>query len=88
MDQRGILDQIEILHYLQLSDLLDLIRGNWSFFAPRTKLRRREFNDLVAAILKGRTEEAHNRPEHLWPEIERQRVRVACYDLLAAFALG
>ncbi len=28
------------------------------------------------------TEEAHNRPEHLWCEIEKRRVRVACYDLL------
>lgn len=82
MRQRSVSDGTEILHFTTLPDLQRAIGENWTLFQDRFSLRKKELNTLLAPILKGRTEEAHNRPEHLYPEIEQQRLRVACDDLL------
>ncbi len=82
MNQRGITDAMEMLHFTNLPDLQQAVTKKWELFGVKTHMRKQEFNKLFAPILKGRTEEAHNRPDYLWPEIEQQRVRVACSDLL------
>jgi hypothetical protein len=82
MAQRRVEDLSQVIHFTQLADICDLISTNFSLYESRLGIRRKEFNKRIAGIIKGRTEEAHNRPEHLWPEIEQQRVRVACHDLL------
>lgn len=82
MRQRSISDGKEILHFTTLPDLQRAICENWALFQGQFSLRKKEFNALLALILKGRTEEAHNRPDHLHTEIEQQRLRVACADLL------
>ncbi len=84
MRKRGVEDPSQFLHYTQLSDLRDLISKGFGFCSSWFRIRKWEFNALMDLIIKGRTELAHNRPAHLWPEIERRRVEVACYDLLKA----
>ncbi len=83
MEQRKITDLNELLHFTTLPDLQQAIKNKWDLFKDIIPIKRKEFNILLIPILKGRTEEAHNRPKHLWPEIEQQRVRVACKDLLS-----
>jgi hypothetical protein len=82
MKQRKQVDVAELLHYTNLSDLNLIIVKSWELFLPVFKGQKKDFHRNMAIILKGRTEEAHHRPEHLWPEIEKQRVRVACHDIL------
>ncbi|MFH1373333.1 MAG: hypothetical protein ABII79_06040 [bacterium] len=82
MKQRRVTDRRQLLHFTTFPDLQQAIIQNWRMFQPLIVIKRREFNKLIAPILSGRTEEAHNRPKHLWPEIEQQRVRIACSDLL------
>jgi hypothetical protein len=84
MKQRGVVNAEEVIHFTQLADVVAVISDNFSFYAPRLGMTKKRFNTLMAPILKGRTEEAHNRPGHLWPEMEQQRVRVHCHDLLRA----
>jgi hypothetical protein len=83
MKQRKIDSRQELLHFTQLVDVFKVISQRWDLFAHRIACSRKEFNNLLSPILKGRTEEAHNRPEHIWPQIEKDRVRVACHDLLS-----
>lgn len=86
MKDRRDMNTENLLHYLYLSDLVKIINANWSIFRISINCKRQEFNGYMKIILKGRTEEAHHKPEHLWPEIEKQRVRVACHDFLARLA--
>lgn len=88
MKQRGVEDAAQLIHFTQLKDLVEIVRANYADFEPLLGLRRREFNRLTALIVKGRTETAHNRPEHLWPAKERKRTEVACADLLDAMKQG
>jgi len=82
MQQRHVNKKDEIIYYTNMPDLQQAIINNWDIFSNIISCKRRDFNRLMSPILKGRTEEAHNRPIHLWPEIEQDRVRVACHDLL------
>lgn len=82
MNQRGVKNLSELLHYTFLTDLQQAIITRWNIFSNSIRISRKDFNKLLSPILMGRTEEAHNRPDHIWPEIEQQRVRVACNDLL------
>jgi hypothetical protein len=82
MKQRRQLQATELLHYTNLKDLASIITRDWDLFRHGFDGQKKDFARLIAIVLKGRTEEAHHRPEHLWPEIEKQRVRVACHDLL------
>jgi hypothetical protein len=84
MLQRKVTNPEEIIYFTNLTDVCLVISQNFNLYAPRVGMTRREFNTKTARIVKGRTEEAHNRPEHLWPEIEQQRVRVDCHDLLGS----
>jgi hypothetical protein len=63
MKRRGVADSEQIIHFTQLSEVVDVISANFSLFAPRLGLKRKAFHALVGPILKGRTEEAHNRPD-------------------------
>lgn len=83
MRQRDVDSMADLLHFMQLKDVYNLISQQWSYFDQRFSCVRKEFNRLMQPILKGRTEEAHNRPDHLWPQIEQDRVKVACHDLLS-----
>ncbi|MGA2785324.1 MAG: hypothetical protein ABSF09_11565, partial [Candidatus Bathyarchaeia archaeon] len=83
MQQRGVSSLEEILNYTNLRDLQNLVSSHWQVFQPKFNCGRKEFNTLLSGVLKARTEEAHNRPEHLWPQIERDRARVLCHDLLS-----
>ena len=83
MAQRGSSDE-HLIHYTDLKDVHAVISGNYPRYAHAIGLRRKEFNALMAHVLKGRTEEAHNRPAHLWPKIEQNRVSVACNDVFNA----
>lgn len=82
MLQRKFTNPEEIIHFTNLADVCRVISDNFGLYAPRLGMTRKEFNKQTAEIVKGRTEEAHNRPEHIWPDIEKDRVRVACYDLI------
>jgi hypothetical protein len=82
MKDRHVNGKYDFLHFTNLPDLQTIINKRWPVFQNSFSCRLKEFNKLVAPILKGRTEDAHNRPMHLWPQIERERVRVACHDLL------
>lgn len=84
MKQRHVEELKELVHFTQLADICHVITDHFGRYAPRLGLTKKQFNVLVAPILKGRTEEAHNRPEHLWQDIEKQRVTVACHDLHVA----
>jgi hypothetical protein len=86
MEQRKVEDERELLHFTQLRELVALISGNWLLFCERGTLRRREFNTLAGMIIPGRTEEAHNRPAHIWTTLEQMEVTVACHKLLEAFS--
>lgn len=82
MADRHVMDQSEIIHFLYLKDLRDLVSAEWSIFQIHFSLPRKRFNELMDVIVKGRTDSAHFRPEHLWPEVEQSRLRVACHDIL------
>lgn len=77
----------DIVHMLNPGPLRQLITADWSitgrYFPQAT---RKSINVLLDQWLAARTKVAHNRPTHLWPEIERKRAEVACHDLLAAIA--
>jgi hypothetical protein len=83
MADRRVMDQGEIIHFLYLKDLRDLISAEWSIFHVHFSLQRKRWNELMDVIVKGRTDSAHFRPEHLWPEVEQSRLRIACHDILA-----
>ncbi|HDL02021.1 MAG TPA: hypothetical protein ENH23_07295 [candidate division Zixibacteria bacterium] len=82
MKKRKVADNNELIYFTTLPDLQRAIIQKWEIFKDIIPFKKKELNSLLAPILKGRTEEAHNRPKHLWSEIEQQRVRVACNDLL------
>ncbi|MDI6783127.1 MAG: hypothetical protein QME64_03410, partial [bacterium] len=83
MHQRGISSTEEIMSFTNLKDLHTLINSHWQYFQAYFNCLKKEFNTLMSGIIKARTETAHNRPEHLWPKIERDRTKVLCYDLLS-----
>jgi hypothetical protein len=82
MAERGVTDPNELLHFLYLKDLRTIITGEWSIFHTHFSQPRKRWNELMDVILKGRTDSAHFRPDHLWPEVEQSRLRVACHDIL------
>jgi hypothetical protein len=84
MAARKVKDPDEIIHFLYLKDLRELISVEWSIFHVHFSLQKKRWNELMDIILKGRTDSAHFRPEHLWPEVEQSRLRIACHDVLAA----
>lgn len=84
MAARKVEDPEEIIHFLYLKDLRELISAEWSIFNVHFSLQKKRWNELMDIILKGRTDSAHFRPEHLWPEVEQSRLRIACHDILEA----
>lgn len=84
MKNRKVAEPEEILYFTYLKDVYTLIAQEWVMFKHCFSIKRNQFNSLMSIIIKGRTEEAHNRPEHLWPKIEQERTKVACHDLLEA----
>ena len=82
MQNRGVTSYEEILNYTQLKDIHQLINSEWDTIHDYFSCSKKEYNKLMAGILQSRTEDAHNRPEHLWPPIERDRAKVLCHDLL------
>lgn len=76
-------DECDFLHFLQPSVLRQLCTHNWNVTGhlfPGKK--RKDINAMLEEWLSARTRNAHHRPEHIWPKIERDRARVACHDLL------
>lgn len=82
MIERGVTEPDELLHFLYLKDLRTIISVEWSIFNGYFSLPRKRWNELMDIVLKGRTESAHFRPDHLWPEVEQSRLRIACHDIL------
>ncbi len=74
----------DFLHFAHLGDVLAICSGAWSVVQVGMTVDRRKFNALAETIKRGRTQVAHNRPPHLWPPIERQRLMVACHDMIQA----
>ncbi len=89
MKQRRAYSPQDFLHFTQLRDVRELISDRWNdMFHSAFKINRREFNRLSDTILKGRTEQAHHRPEHLFSSVEKERVHVAAHDLLESLIAG
>jgi len=84
---RSVTNGEELLHFTNLPDVYKIISEKWSLFRNLFSCRRREFNSLMAPILKGRTDTAHNRPHHLRPPFEDERTKIACHDLLEKIKL-
>jgi len=75
----------DIMHMLNPGPLRQLVTRDWNVTGPCfAGAARKHVNALLDEWLKARTKVAHNRPPHLWPDIEQQRARVACHDLLDA----
>lgn len=83
MADRGISDEDEVLHFLFLKDIRDLISSEWSLFQSHFSLPKKKWNELMDVVVKGRTDSAHFRPPHLWPPTEQLRLRLACHDLIS-----
>jgi len=89
MKQRRAYSPQDFLHFTQLRDVRGLISERWQdMFHSAFKIDRREFNRLSDTVLKGRTEQAHHRPEHLFSSVEKERVHVAAHDLLESLIAG
>lgn len=82
MKSRHVGNDADFIYFTQLKDLQPLISKKWNLFKDYFTIRCNEFNTLLSGIIKARTDMFHSRPEHLWPEIEKERARVLCHDLL------
>ena len=83
MKRRSVASYDEILNFTYFKDLQRIINSHWPLFQDRFTCNRKEFNSLLSPIIKARNEEAHSRPENLWPYIEKCRTIVLCHDLLS-----
>jgi hypothetical protein len=88
MSQRRAYSPDDFLHFTQLNDVYDVINQNWPMFKEVFSLLKAEFNRCMQQVVKGRTDQAHNRPPHLFTPIERKRAEVAAYDVLSAIKDG
>ena len=82
MRQRRAYSTDDFLHFTQLRDLYTAISQNWNLFQDVFSTKRTHFNSKMNEVLRGRTEEAHNRPAHLFNPIQRKRAEVAAHDVL------
>jgi hypothetical protein len=78
----------DFLHFTQLKDVYTVINQSWMIFESCFSISQNDFNVKMNTILPGRTDEAHHRPPHLFPSIERKRTEVAAYDVLKAISVG